>query len=138
MINKLETIVLKSIVMKDPEYFTRRVCRYYSEKFHTPLLEVHELPWAFVFTNYLEHVVETNNSQKEIYDLALEVIYPEVSKSIEEENIAFAKMIEKQEEERMAKEAEAKAAKIIEEKMKEDNIEMTDFSHLDEEMEEED
>lgn len=136
MINKLETLALKAIVMKDPEYFTRKVCRYYSEKFHTPLLEVHDLPWAFVFNNYLEHVIESNNSRNEIYELSLEVIYPEMSKTEEEKNVAFAEMIERQEQEKMAD-------KIIAEKMKDTpvadeniNMESTDFSHLDEEMEE--
>ena len=136
MINKLETLALKAIVMKDPEYFTRKVCRYYSEKFHTPLLEVHDLPWTFVFNNYLEHVIESNNSRNEIYELSLEVIYPEMSKTEEQKNVAFAEMIERQEQEKMAD-------KIIADKMKDTlvadeniNMESTDFSHLDEEMEE--
>ena len=48
MIDQLELLALKSIALKDPEYFNRKVCRYYSEKFHTPLAEVYKLPWAFV------------------------------------------------------------------------------------------
>lgn len=135
MINKLETIALKAIALKDPEYFTRRICRYYSEKFHTPLLEVMNLPWPFVFTHYLEHVIESNNSRKEIYDLAIDLCYPEMSNDDEEEIQDWIRRIEDEEQEK-------RANKIIEAKMKESNppieenpdINMGSFDHLDDEM----
>lgn len=143
MINKLERVAVKSIALKDPEYFTRRVCRYYSEKFHTPLLEVHALPWVFVFTNYIEHMVESNNSRKEIYDLSLEVFAPDRIVTQEQDMTTWIKKIEEREQ---LKRDEAAAQKIIDAKMAASNpveetpdIEMSesDFSHLDEEMEDE-
>ena len=100
MIEKLELLAIKSVALKDPEYFYRRVCRYYSEKFHTPLRDVHDLPWAFVFTNYLEHLIEENNTQEGIYNLAIEVCYPERKMDEENEIQEWIKNIEKNEEEK--------------------------------------
>ncbi len=138
MINKLELIALKSIALKDPEYFTRKVCRYYSEKFHTPLIEVHKLPWAFVFTNYIEHIIESNNSRKEIYDLSVDICYPEKKVSEEADMKDWIKRIEEEEQEK-------RAQKIIDTKMAQSNppeeetpdisMESTSFGHLNKEME---
>lgn len=128
----LEAIAIKSIVMKDPDYFTRRVCRYYSEKFHTPLVEVIALPWGFVFNNYIEHVIESNNSRDDIVKLAIDICCPELAVSEEEELQQWIKKIEDREQEK-------KADKIIEDKMKQDqmpSLDMGSFDHLDEEMEE--
>jgi len=86
MIKELETLAIKAVALKDPEYFTRRVIRYYSEKFHTPLMEVYDLPWAFVLTNYLEHIIETSNSKEDIYNLSVDICYPEL-RQIEEDVI---------------------------------------------------
>lgn len=146
MIDQLEILALKSVALKDAEYFQRRVCRYYSEKFHTPLLEVYELPWPFVFTNYLEHVIESNNGKKEIYDLAVDIFYPEIAKNEEEELQDWIKKIEAEEEaKRQAhkkKVEERKAQQAAQENphTKEPDIvmESTSFEHLEEEMEEND
>ena len=143
MIDQLEILALKAVALKDPEYFHRKICRYYSEKFHTPLMEVYDLPWPFVFTNYLEHIIETNNGKKEIYDLAVEICYPEL---IEEEEEALQRRIKEIEAEEEAKRQAAKEkyeAKRREEEAKanprteEPDIEMksTSFEHLEEEME---
>lgn len=112
MIDKLELLAVKSVALKDPEYFQRRVCRYYSEKFHTPLMEVYKLPWVFVFTNYIEHLIETNNSKEDIYNLALDICYPEKREEIEQETDEWIKQIEAQEQAKR----EARKKKMEEEK----------------------
>jgi hypothetical protein len=129
MIDQLEILALKSVALKDAEYFQRRVCRYYSEKFHTPLLEVYELPWPFVFTNYLEHVIESNNGKKEIYDLAVDIFYPEIAKNEEEELQDWIKKIEAEEEAKQEN-PHTEEPDIV--------MESTSFEHLEEEMEEND
>jgi hypothetical protein len=147
MIDKLELLAIKSIALKDPEYFHRRVCRYYSEKFHTPLMEVYELPWAFVFTNYLEHLVEANNDKEDIYNLAIDICYPEKRVDEEEEIQDWIKRIEEEEEAkreaRKNKMEEEKAAKENKEEAGEKNPRIDDeeihmgenlFSHLEEDM----
>jgi tRNA threonylcarbamoyladenosine modification (KEOPS) complex Pcc1 subunit len=154
MINELEILALKSIALKDAEYFTRKVCRYYSEKFHTPLAQVYELPWAFVFTNYIEHIIENNNSREQIYELAVDIFYPEKKRvksfmgefqSEEEEIQAWIKKIEKEAEEERQKKSqlslkkedkEIKQEVPAEEEKSEINMESTYFEHLEEEMKE--
>jgi hypothetical protein len=150
MINELEILALKSVALKDPEYFTRKVCRYYSEKFHTPLAEVYALPWAFVFTNYIEHIIETNNSKEEIYNIAVDVFYPEKKRvknfmgefeTEEEELDAWIKKVEKEAQEERDRKSKIEAAKkeeVVAEQIAEPEIslEANQFEHLDKEMEE--
>lgn len=145
MIDKLELLAIKSVALKDPEYFYRRVCRYYSEKFHTPLMEVHKLPWVFVFNNYIEHLIETNNDKEDIYNLAIDICYPEKRKNEEEEIDEWIKQIEAEEEaKRQAKKQKQenphKEKEIIENKnphidRQEIHMEESLFSHLEEDME---
>ena len=143
MINELEILALKSVALKDSEYFTRKVCRYYSEKFHTPLTEVYNLPWAFVFTNYIEHIIETNNTKEDIYNIAIDVFYPEKKRvknfmgefsSEEEELDAWIKKVEKEAQE----ERDKKSLKqpVLETKESEIKLEANQFEHLEKEMEE--
>lgn len=134
MIDKLETIALKAVALKDPEYFYRRVCRYYSLNFHTPLMQVYELPWPFVFSNYLEHIIETNNGKEDIYNLAIDICYPERRVDEEDSLNRRIKEIEAQEE---AKRQKAKLdLEKKEEEEKEISMDASRFSHLDDEMEE--
>lgn len=141
MIDQLELLALKSIALKDPEYFNRKVCRYYSQNFHTPLEEVYKLPWAFVFNNYIEHIIENNNTRENIYDLCIDLFYPEKKKvenflgefeSEEDELQAWINKIEAEEEEK-------RKAKVVEEMKPEPeiNMESSNFAHLEEEMDEE-
>lgn len=141
MIDQLELLALKSIALKDPEYFNRKVCRYYSQNFHTPLEDVYKLPWAFVFNNYIEHIIENNNTKENIYDLCIDLFYPEKKKvenflgefeSEEEELQAWIKKIEAEEEQK-------RKSKTLEEPQLEPEIklESSTFAHLEEEMDEE-
>ena len=136
MIDKLELLAIRSVALRDPEYFYRRVCRYYSNNFHTPLEEVHKLPWSFVFSNYLEHIIETNNDQESIYNLAIDICYPEKRVTDDEDLDRRIKEIEAEEEARRMR--ERKKAEELAKKEEEPDIEMdsSKFAHLDEEMEE--
>jgi hypothetical protein len=151
MIDKLELLAIKSVALKDPEYFQRRICRYYSEKFHTPLMEVYSLPWSFVFTNYIEHLIETNNDKESVYNLAIDICYPEKREEEEQEIEDWIKDIEAKEEAkreaRKKKMEENKAAKENKEEPGEKNPHIDDeeihmgenlFSHLEEDMGEND
>jgi len=142
MIDQLEILALKAVALRDPEYFQRKVCRYYSEKFHTPLIEVYELPWPFVFTNYLEHIIEVNNGKKEIYDLAIDICYPEIKENEEEALQRRIKEIETEEElKRQAhkkKVEERKAQQTVGQNPRTEEpdivMESTSFEHLEKEM----
>jgi len=150
MINELEILALKSVALKDSEYFTRKVCRYYSEKFHTPLTDVYNLPWAFVFTNYIEHIIETNNTKEDIYNIAIDVFYPEKKRvknfmgefeNEEAEVQAWIKKIEKEAQEERDKksinqELKQEATTQAVELEPEISLEANQFEHLEKEMEE--
>lgn len=141
MIDKLELIAIKSILTNDPEYFHRKVCRYYSEKFHTPLVEVLNMPWAFVFSNYLEHILETNNTKENIYEIATEICYPNRKKEEEEEFEEWVREVEQRAEQEAKSNPQIKQKNNIENpQTPEKEIHMGEgvFDHLDEEMEDED
>lgn len=143
MIDKLELLAIKSVALRDPEYFYRRVCRYYSQNFNTPLTEVHNLPWPFVFSNYLEHIVETNNDQESIYNLAIDICYPEKRVTEEEDLQRRIKEIEEEEAAKRQAKKEAHEKKLQEAKAKRDEeendivMDSSKFAHLDAEMEDE-
>jgi hypothetical protein len=147
MINIFETLAIREVSLKSPEYFQRKICRYYSEKFHTPLMDVYSLPWNFVLTNYLEHVMESNNTREELYDLAVDICYPERREDEEKEIQEWIKKIEKEEAEKLKKKnphiqkAERQApppSPHIEESTNEIVMDKNVFAHLEEEMEDED
>lgn len=150
MIDKIEIIALKSIALNDPEYFTRKVYRYYSENFYTPLAEVYKLPWGFVFNNYLEHIIEKNNSKDDLYDLCVDMIYPEKKKvknflgefdNEEQELQAWIEKIERESNEKSNKEnPHTKKDVPVNENPQtteeEISLNMSNFKHLEDEMEE--
>jgi len=136
MIDRLELLAVKSTSLRDPEYFYRKVCRYYSEKFHTPLIEVYSLPWAFVFTNYIEHIIETNNTQKEIEQIAIDICYPEKAEKEEESLQKWIEKVEKEEEEKRQQKLQEKEKEEVKEE-ESINMSLEDFSDLEKEMEEE-
>ena len=105
-------------------------------------MDVMGLPWPFVFTNYLEHIIESNNTQEEIYSLAIDICYPEKSVDEEQEVSAWHKRIEREEQ---AKRDAKENPPIEEEKPQAENPHIEEpeinmgegsFSHLEDEMEE--
>lgn len=104
-------------------YFYRKICRWYSEKFHTPLHQVLEgsvVSWDEIMQHYYESSIE-NLSYNEAFDMAITEYLPEFANEFEESNEAFAKaLIEEQKRtielnkkkaEEKAKKAEKKAEK---------------------------
>lgn len=57
----------KSELHPDEEYFIRRVCRWYSKTFSTPLHEVQGLPWNDVLLAFFEELYE----QRQVEELEL-------------------------------------------------------------------
>lgn len=52
-------LAMAAVRMPDWESGYRRVCRYYSEHFSTPLLDVFDLPVPFVLQHFYEQLYET-------------------------------------------------------------------------------
>jgi hypothetical protein len=144
MIEQLEAIALKSIALKDMSYLHRKICRYYSHNFHTPLLEVYELPWPFVFTNYIEHIIESGHNQESIYNLVIDTCYPE--KKVDEEEQIQERIREIELEEDMKRQAKKKKglaknppidSKVNKDSSPDISMESSSFAHLNDEMKEE-
>lgn len=56
---------LKSVLDPDDDYLMRKVFRWYSEKYHTPLHVVDDLPMDDVLQTYFEYVYE-NTSKRQL------------------------------------------------------------------------
>ena len=102
-------------------FFFRKICRWYSEKFHTPLHEVMEgsvVGWDEILKHYYEYNIDSQ-SYNEIFELAMKEYLPEFADDWERQNEEFAKALI--EEQKMLQE-KAKKKKLKEkEKTEEDN-----------------
>jgi len=75
--SEIEAIALRDVYLDNaklpgvsPDFHLRRILREYSQKFHTPLHVVYELPLEFVFQAWLEEYYESKKQE----DLHREVI----------------------------------------------------------------
>jgi ATPase subunit of ABC transporter with duplicated ATPase domains len=101
-----------------------------------------------VFTNYIEHIIENNNSKEDIYKIAVDVFYPEKNRvksalgefeNEEEEIQAWIKKIEKEaqdERDKKAKSMETKQEDIEQTTEPDIKLNTEEFDHLEKEMEE--
>jgi primosomal protein N' len=64
LLEAIEISALKSVLQPDDDYFLRRIFRWYSEKFHTPLGEVADLPVEDVLQTYFECAFEHMTKRK--------------------------------------------------------------------------
>jgi hypothetical protein len=95
-------------------FFYRKVCRWYSEKFHTPLHEVTNggvVSWDEMLLNFYEHTFD-NLGYNEVYKLACEDFLPEIKEKHEAENDAFAKALEEEQKATMEKAKSKKENKV--------------------------
>jgi len=107
--------VLKLKTDKKPsnEYYIRRILRYYSQKFYTPLHEVSHLPLHHVLQAYFEHMYE-ELEDADLDDIRIELLKSEEQRLEErraqdDENVDLADLMED-----MTKEAEIVGKKIDE------------------------
>ena len=62
----LQTIAMRNVEREGVDFFYRRVCRWYSKNFYTPLHEVEDLPWKQILIAYFEEkFYEMYNSSSE-------------------------------------------------------------------------
>jgi hypothetical protein len=90
---------VSDILSQTDVHFFRKVCRWYSKNFHTPLHQVMDgsvVLWDEVLLHYYESQME-ELSYNQLYDLAVNEYVPELSEILEEENQEFANaLIEEQ------------------------------------------
>lgn len=122
--NKYEAIrilAFKSVSDPDEAAIIRRILRWYSETFATPLMKVYDIPIDFVLQHYFEHMyerIEGPEAEKELEDLLLT---PEERKKRDRDE-EDKKREEKESFDRFVKEtaAEAKKSKTEEKQEVED------------------
>ena len=94
---------LRDYLFKTDAYFERKVKRWFSTTFHTPLEEVYNLSWDFVLRNYYEYMMEQNGYNL-TFDMAKELL-PELAQDEEKANQAFADSLVEEQKETLRKKA---------------------------------
>jgi len=88
-------------------HFQRKVCRFYSETFNTPLPTVYKMDFHEVLTDFYEYrfdrLMESEDGREQLYDMITKIIKPELVVEEKEELKKFEKEIEKEENERLSK-----------------------------------
>ena len=97
-----------------------------------------------MLTNYLEHVIETNNTKDDLYDLAIDICYPEKRDDEEKEIQEWIRSIEEEQNKKLTKKKSPHTEQEkqntptenphIEESTNEISMGANDFAHLEEEM----
>lgn len=107
-----------AILNDTPDYFYRKVCRWYSKNFHTPLMQVFGLPYHHVLQHYYEHHMD-QMTYNQTLDYVKSELLPVFIDKEEEANAAYAKALEREQaatlakkKAREAKEKEQKAKKV--------------------------
>lgn len=88
-----------NISHNETDYLYRKICRYYSSTFHTPLPTVLKLPTGHVLLNYYEHLLE-NRTDEEFFNSLIESLRPDLVEQEEADIQEFIRNIEKRELER--------------------------------------
>jgi hypothetical protein len=98
---------------KTSDFFERKIMRWYSKAFSTPLHEVYNLPWLFVLQHYYESYLDDLEYDK-VYDMAINDYLSELANIKEQEDEEFAKQLEAKIMKKLEKEKQEKEEKILE------------------------
>lgn len=73
-------------------YFERKVRRWFSKEFSTPLMDTYKIPWQTILLNYYEDAIDSM-STNDVFDKAVFEYLPEFKKQAEEEDREFAQSL---------------------------------------------
>jgi len=96
---------IEAILTSTDQYFYRKICRWFSETFHTPLLDVYKIPYPKLLQEYYESRLGELD-YNDVYDLASTEYVPELADAYEEENTKFAESLVEEQEETLRLKAE--------------------------------
>ena len=88
----LQLEAISGILNQSDMNFYRKICRWYSKEFHTPLHQVLEgrvVLWDEVLLHYYESSFEEAGFNA-VYNMAVQEYIPELAKEYEDDNQAFA------------------------------------------------
>ena len=121
---------VQALLHDTPDFFYRKVCRWYSSKFHTPLMEVYELPYHHVLQNYYEAQFD-KQTYNDVFDYTTKELLKIFIDKEEEENKAFAEELLREQqrtiEKKKAKEAKEAEAKAKMQEHNEPNVKIPEF-----------
>jgi hypothetical protein len=93
----IQNAALADVMSENPpfDYFYRKVCRQYSEKFNTPLPQVYLLPFNEVLRDVTEaryeQILQSEDGEEDMLEMAQRAINPNYEAEEEQENEDFAK-----------------------------------------------
>lgn len=93
----LQLKALDCIFNPTDEYLQRKICRWYSKEFNTPLKDVYSIPFDEILTHYYESKFE-NIPYNDLIDILIEDFLPELSIEKDEENEKWIKELEQEQE----------------------------------------
>lgn len=109
----LQVEAISDILAQNDLFFHRKVCRWYSKTFHTPLHQVingEVMLWDEILLHYYESQME-EVSYNDLFDLAVNEYVPELAEVLEEENQEFADSLLEEQKRTIAKQKTRLAAR---------------------------
>jgi succinate dehydrogenase flavin-adding protein (antitoxin of CptAB toxin-antitoxin module) len=93
----LQATALLAVIRESDDYLVRRILRWYSTTFHTPLHQVEELPFDYILTHYFETMYENvgDAKRRKYARLMSETDEERASREERESDDAFVKKMEK-------------------------------------------
>lgn len=102
-IEAIQILALLSVEAPDKEAHFRKICRWYSREFYTPLhIVINELPFEEILQHYYEHTFSTlydsqNEQTKEKYnEIRAGILYPDLIERKEAEDDDWAEKMAKE------------------------------------------
>lgn len=111
--NQIQTEAVANALLKSDISFFRKVCRWYSKTFSTPLhlvMEGNVVAWDEVLTHYYEDQIEDVSYDK-IYEIACREYVDEIAEEVEKEDEEYAKALIKEQKKTLKKKKEKEAKK---------------------------
>lgn len=110
MYSALQMEAVFNALTNNSAFFERKVRRWYSKTFNTPLKDTFKVAWDEILIHYYESLIE-DKSYNEIFDIAVQNYLPEFVDQVERENQAFAESLLEEQRELQRKKAAKDEAK---------------------------
>lgn len=111
-LKQLKEIALANVTDPTSEYFYRYVCRWFSKTFHTPLIQVYDIPQEQVFLAYFEEgyekLSESEDGEEAMLTDAIKAVDPDYDEKEEESIQEFISLIEEEEENKRTRKTKGK------------------------------
>lgn len=93
----LQLKAIQNVLSNNDEYFYRKICRWFSKEFSTPIKDVESLPWDYIITHYYESHIETMSKQP-LLDFIVDTYFPEIREERSKIDTDFLKNLQENKE----------------------------------------